>query len=211
MRNPARALVILLSAHALWSCFSSGRFTELPAADQDAFQRCREVMRPALCGPDPDLVYVTNCIRSNMSRYAEAPAGDGRAEWLLAHGCPPSMVSPSAYVVSSGGTRESAVRGTAPAQTPSATAEARPPNTPARADVLSAMRRVQQLADSCLPIGVFGVRLTYAGDGTILLVQPHAGDVPDSVLTCIREQARAVPLPRFLQQDFTVVYEFSHM
>jgi hypothetical protein len=104
--RPAKIFVraLALSLLVLWSCMSTGRWEQLPSAEQDSFQRCREAMRVNLCGQSNDSFYLANCYRSSMSQYADSPDERGRREWLLAHGCPPSMVTPGRYA-SSGGAR----------------------------------------------------------------------------------------------------------
>jgi hypothetical protein len=79
-------------------CFSAGRFPELSQQEQARFHRCFRPMQPVLCGYDRDLVYVTNCTRYNEAKYSEQRTPNLRKQWLVENGCPPSMVSPAAYV-----------------------------------------------------------------------------------------------------------------
>ena len=92
----------MLSA-VLLNCTGNADFERLPRADQDLWQRCFEAMRPSMCGPNNDAVYVGICGRRNGNDYIAQPSSDARREWAIAHGCPPSMVNPRAYV--SGGER----------------------------------------------------------------------------------------------------------
>jgi hypothetical protein len=94
------ALVVLSAS--LLNCGSSV-FDQLPPADQDLWRRCFEAMRPAMCGGSTDSLAVGICGRRNGDTYAELPSSAARREWAVSHGCPPSMVNPSAYT--SGGSR----------------------------------------------------------------------------------------------------------
>lgn len=201
--RPLRLLVVPALSLALWSCFSVGNWDSLPTADRDRFARCGEAIRPAICGRDTSQVYTVNCMRSAMGRYAEAAGEDGRREWLLSYGCPPSMVSPEAYVVSSGG---SAARPQAAAPPPAAPSAR---DVPDRNAVMLVMQEVQRRSESCLPLGTFQLRLVYGNDGNVILVTGVSGDVADSVLACVRENARAVP--PFSRSEFSVSYPFQHM
>lgn len=206
MRSLRFTVVPALSL-ALWSCFSVGNWDNLPAADQDRFRRCGEAIRPSICGRDTSHVYTVNCMRSAMGRYAEASGEDGRREWLLSYGCPPSMVSPEAYVASSGG----AAAAPRPAEAPAAPALPAARDVPDRNAVAIVLQEVQRRAASCLPLGTFQLRLIYGNDGNVILVSAASGEVPDSVLACVRGHARAVPLPPFQRPEFSVSYPFQSM
>ena len=70
------------------------------------YLRCSELMRPVLCGGAMG-PYARGCLARRQVDYAAIDSEDGRIEWLIAHGCPPSMVNPRAYMANggSGGTR----------------------------------------------------------------------------------------------------------
>jgi hypothetical protein len=96
-----------------------------------------------------------------------------------------------------------------PTQAPPSGAQAGRP-IPDRSDVLTVLAEVSSRAQSCLPIGVFQMRLTYGNDGNVLLVEPAADGVPDSVTECVLQHARTVRLPAFSRPDFVVVFPFLH-
>lgn len=89
---------VLLVGVALAGCMSAGNFPNLPRQEQARFHRCRRSMQPVICGDGQSELYVVNCIRSAESNYSEQPSPNLRKQWLVENGCPPSMVSPAAYV-----------------------------------------------------------------------------------------------------------------
>ncbi len=79
-------------------CAGAGNFDKLSKSDQDRFARCMTPTQPVRCGSDTDLVYVTICNRGSQSQYADLASSQARMEWLVANGCPPSMVQPERFV-----------------------------------------------------------------------------------------------------------------
>lgn len=97
--RPSHLAVVLaaLVSSVLWSCGSTGQWDRLPPSDQEAFRRCQEAVRPNLCGPSQDAIYQGICMRDGMGAYSSGADDRTRRQWLLAHGCPPSMVTPDRY------------------------------------------------------------------------------------------------------------------
>lgn len=112
----------------------AGRFTELSDAEQNVFHRCTEAIYPAICGYSRDVIYSSICARRAADDYAEREDTHSRREWLVAHGCPPPMVEPEAYL--SGGYATSRARQPPPPARP-------PPPGSRRVCVLPSGRLVQ--------------------------------------------------------------------
>lgn len=90
------ASIVILAATL--ACISTGNFDTLPRHEQDLFRRCWEPIRVVSCGHDTDAMFLANCQRSAAADYAAEQDENGRRLFLAGRGCPPSMISPEAYV-----------------------------------------------------------------------------------------------------------------
>jgi hypothetical protein len=92
----SRKLAVL--AVVLAGCTGGGNFGQLSQADKDLFFRCMTPTQAIRCGSDTDPMYLTFCNRDGQAKFADIPTGRGRKEWLVANGCPPSMVQPQRFI-----------------------------------------------------------------------------------------------------------------
>lgn len=77
----------------LASC--GGAVAQMSEDERESFNRCWHSMEVPICGQSSDSVYLSTCRRRSGNEWAELDPGDQRNEWLLAHGCPASMVYPA--------------------------------------------------------------------------------------------------------------------
>jgi len=93
-----RGLIVV--AMMIGGCVPPASWTNLPEEDRQAWQRCVNVVSNTRCGStvaEQDMVYRGVCGRELATTYSEQPSPESRKRWLLANGCPPSMVRPEAY------------------------------------------------------------------------------------------------------------------
>lgn len=85
----------LLPVFCLLLAACGGAVASLPDEDRDLFNRCWSSMEEPICGESSDSMYLNTCRRRAGNDWAELEPGAPRDEYLLAHGCPVSMVHPA--------------------------------------------------------------------------------------------------------------------
>lgn len=87
MIRAAGVLAIVLLSSCVHRVFS------LPQPDRGVYARCEQVLVVAQCGTWRNGV----CVGMMRNAYVAEPSLEDRRRWLVANGCPPSMVYPERY------------------------------------------------------------------------------------------------------------------